>query len=287
MEKKFNRIKTPLQQLIFLYIPYKTTLKLIMRNKKFQNKLEIDINQSIIYSIFKEYNIIIDNCKEDNLYYEDFIKFYTKTQNNKLSFKEIIINYFKNDDNKKEQIISYFYSFLINNYPQIQIISNQQNILYFNPDIFISLILNQDLVNILGNQKFYSNYYNIIQLKHIKNLSNLISLNLILKKEELNELINYSQYFNNLNNLMNLKLEGNYIEKEIQNKILEIKSLNNLKELKMIDLFIKIKISKEIYEKIYGLYIKNIIILDNLNDYEFNNLKIFYFNHIFQQYFSK
>ena len=65
MEKKFNRIKTPLQQLIFLYIPYKTTLKLIMRNKKFQNKLEIDINQYIIYSIFKEYNIIIDNCKQD------------------------------------------------------------------------------------------------------------------------------------------------------------------------------------------------------------------------------
>ena len=31
---------------------------------------------------------------------------------------------------------------------------------------------------------------------------------------------------------MNLKLEGNYIEKEIQDKILEIKSLNNLKELK-------------------------------------------------------
>ena len=161
-----------------------------MISKKFQNKLEVDINQYIIYSIFKEYNIIIDNCKEDNLYYEDFIKFYTKTQNNKLSFKEIIINYFKNDDNKKEQIISYFYSFLINNYPQIQIISNQQNILYFNPDIFISLILNQDLINILGNQKFYSNYYNISQFKHIKNLSNLISLNLILKKNELIIILN-------------------------------------------------------------------------------------------------
>ena len=80
---------------------------------------------------------------------------------------------------------------------------------------------------------------------------------------------------------MNLKLEGNYIEKEIQNKILEIKSLNNLKELKIIDLFIKIKISKEIYEKLYGLYIQNIIILDNLNDYDFNNLKIFDFNNNF------
>ena len=111
MEKKFNRIKTPLQQLIFLYIPYKTTLKLIMKNKKFQKKLEIDINQYIIYSIFKEYHIIINNCKEDNLYYEDFIKFYTKTQNNQLSFKEIIMNYFKNDDNKQEEITHIFILF--------------------------------------------------------------------------------------------------------------------------------------------------------------------------------
>ena len=55
MQKKFNRIKTPLQQLIFSYIPYKTTLKLIMINKKFQNKLEIDINQYIIYSISYNY----------------------------------------------------------------------------------------------------------------------------------------------------------------------------------------------------------------------------------------
>ena len=66
MVKKLNNIKAPLLQLIFSYIPYKTTLKLIMRDKKFQNKLEIDINQYIIYSIFKEYNIIIDNCKQDN-----------------------------------------------------------------------------------------------------------------------------------------------------------------------------------------------------------------------------
>ena len=55
---------------------------------------------------------------------------------------------------------------------------------------------------------------------------------------------------------MNLKLEGNDIEKEIQNKILKMKQLNNLKELKIIDL--SLKISKKIYENIYIHYILKI-----------------------------
>ena len=43
MKEKFNRIKTPLQQLIFSYIQYQNILKIVMKNKKLQNKLKIDV----------------------------------------------------------------------------------------------------------------------------------------------------------------------------------------------------------------------------------------------------